>query len=140
MLPACPEASSGVQNADQGEAPRPCTHTGTAGVRCIPPCGPLTEGQEEESNPQAIPGFAGAPGWLGGDQATFQEPEVSAGREPAEDLGLGITSSFIKKELLYEEGHRDTHRDTFPDAARRRNLSSPMAKTLKALRILPCPP
>jgi hypothetical protein len=46
-----------------------------------------------------------------------EDAEVTAGGEPAEDLGLGTTSSFIKKGFLYEEGNRDPKRDTFPDAA-----------------------
>ena len=41
--------------------------------------------------------------------------QATRGHQPAEDLGLGIASSFIKKEVLYEEAHRDTNRDTFPD-------------------------
>ncbi len=42
--------------------------------------------------------------------------QATRGHQPAEDLGLGIASSFFKKEVLYEEDHRDNNRDTFPDA------------------------
>jgi hypothetical protein len=45
-----------------------------------------------------------------------ENAEVTAGGAPAKDLGLGITAPFIRKEFLYEEGHRDPKRDTFPDA------------------------
>ena len=64
MLLACPEAGSGVQDVDQRGGARPCTHLGTAGVGCIPPCGPLAGNQEEKRNPQAILGSQGSQdGW-----------------------------------------------------------------------------
>ena len=91
-------------NAHPGECPSPAF----TGVGHPPtPCGHSSVVSKRMSTPQDNLGSEGPQvGW--GD-------EVSAGREPAEDLGLGIASSFLIKEVLYEEGHRDTNRDTFPD-------------------------
>jgi hypothetical protein len=48
-----------------------------------------------------------------------------AGGKPAEGHGLGIASSFIKKEFLHEEGNRDAKRDPFLDAEMEGKPSAP---------------
>ena len=63
-----------------------------------------------------------------------ENAEVTAGGEPAEDLGLGTASSFIKKEFLYEEDYRDPKRDTFPDAEMEGKPSAPDGQHCRNLR------
>jgi len=54
-----------------------------------------------------------------------ENAEVTAGREPAEDLGLGTASSLIKQGFLHEQGYRDPKRDIFPDATMEKKPPEP---------------